>query len=234
MERLAAGGARRAAVGDLRAAPGRADRGRPGGDAAQACRGARPGHTTCGSTSPPSSTARCRRTGRPSSSGSPRRRSTTRCGTPRARSISVRLARTGADAVLEITDDGSGFDDRRPAGGRAGPRLDAGPGGVGGRRPGDRLRAGRRHGRAAGGACVIRVLIADDHPVVRQGLRTFLGVQDDIEVVGEAGRRCRGGGAGRVRPAGRDPARPQDARHGRAGRAHRAARPRASPHGSWC
>jgi DNA-binding NarL/FixJ family response regulator len=30
------------------------------------------------------------------------------------------------------------------------------------------------------------VLIADDHPVVRQGLRTFLGVQDDIEVVGEA------------------------------------------------
>jgi DNA-binding NarL/FixJ family response regulator len=33
---------------------------------------------------------------------------------------------------------------------------------------------------------VIRVLIADDHPVVRQGLRTFLGVQDDIDVVGEA------------------------------------------------
>jgi DNA-binding NarL/FixJ family response regulator len=32
----------------------------------------------------------------------------------------------------------------------------------------------------------ITVLIADDHPVVRQGLRTFLGVQDDIEVVGEA------------------------------------------------
>ena len=33
---------------------------------------------------------------------------------------------------------------------------------------------------------MIRVLIADDHPVVRQGLRTFLGVQEDIEVVGEA------------------------------------------------
>ncbi len=32
----------------------------------------------------------------------------------------------------------------------------------------------------------IRVLIADDHPVVRQGLQTFLGVQDDIEVAGEA------------------------------------------------
>jgi DNA-binding NarL/FixJ family response regulator len=34
---------------------------------------------------------------------------------------------------------------------------------------------------------VIRVLIADDHPVVRQGLRTFLDLQDDITVVGEAG-----------------------------------------------
>jgi NarL family two-component system response regulator LiaR len=33
---------------------------------------------------------------------------------------------------------------------------------------------------------VIRVLIADDQPVVRQGLRTFLQLQDDIEVVGEA------------------------------------------------
>jgi two-component system, NarL family, response regulator LiaR len=33
---------------------------------------------------------------------------------------------------------------------------------------------------------LIRVLVADDHAVVRQGLRTFLDLQDDIEVVGEA------------------------------------------------
>jgi DNA-binding NarL/FixJ family response regulator len=33
---------------------------------------------------------------------------------------------------------------------------------------------------------VIRVLIADDHAVVRQGLRTFLDLQADIDVVGEA------------------------------------------------
>ncbi|MFF4194252.1 response regulator [Nonomuraea sp. NPDC001831] len=33
---------------------------------------------------------------------------------------------------------------------------------------------------------MIRVLIADDHPVVRQGLRTFLDLQDDVTVVGEA------------------------------------------------
>jgi DNA-binding NarL/FixJ family response regulator len=39
-------------------------------------------------------------------------------------------------------------------------------------------------GKDSSGA--VRVLIADDHPVVRQGLRTFLGVQEDIEVVGEA------------------------------------------------
>jgi NarL family two-component system response regulator LiaR len=32
----------------------------------------------------------------------------------------------------------------------------------------------------------IRVLIADDHPVVRRGLRTFLELQEDIEIVGEA------------------------------------------------
>jgi DNA-binding NarL/FixJ family response regulator len=33
---------------------------------------------------------------------------------------------------------------------------------------------------------VIRVLIVDDHAVVRQGLRTFLDLQDDMSVVGEA------------------------------------------------
>ena len=32
----------------------------------------------------------------------------------------------------------------------------------------------------------IRVLVVDDHQVVRRGLRTFLEIQEDIEVVGEA------------------------------------------------
>lgn len=32
----------------------------------------------------------------------------------------------------------------------------------------------------------VRVLLVDDHQVVRRGLRTFLEVQEDIEVVGEA------------------------------------------------
>jgi DNA-binding NarL/FixJ family response regulator len=49
-------------------------------------------------------------------------------------------------------------------------------------------------GPAVGGQAVtgpagpgrISVLIADDHPVVRQGLQVLLSVQDDIDVVGEA------------------------------------------------
>ncbi len=32
----------------------------------------------------------------------------------------------------------------------------------------------------------VRVLLADDHAVVREGLRTFLSLQDGVEVVGEA------------------------------------------------
>ncbi|HWG65169.1 MAG TPA: response regulator transcription factor [Streptosporangiaceae bacterium] len=37
-----------------------------------------------------------------------------------------------------------------------------------------------------GASPALRVLIVDDHPVVRQGLRTLLEVADGIEVVGEA------------------------------------------------
>jgi DNA-binding NarL/FixJ family response regulator len=39
---------------------------------------------------------------------------------------------------------------------------------------------------------VIKVLVVDDHPVVRQGLRTFLDLQDDMTVVGESadGESC--------------------------------------------
>ena len=34
---------------------------------------------------------------------------------------------------------------------------------------------------------MVRVLVVDDHPVVRSGLIGMLAVTDDIEVVGEAG-----------------------------------------------
>ena len=42
---------------------------------------------------------------------------------------------------------------------------------------------------------MIRVLIVDDHAVVREGLRTFLELQDGIEVAGEAGDGAEGVGA---------------------------------------
>ena len=73
------------------------------------------------------------------------------------------------------------------------------------------LAARRRHDGDARGAAMIRVLIADDHAVVRQGLRTFLDLQDDIEVVGEAARRRRGAGGGRAARARRRADRPRDA-----------------------
>lgn len=41
-------------------------------------------------------------------------------------------------------------------------------------------------GGVSGDGSRIRVLLVDDHQVVRRGLRTFLEVQEDIEVVGEA------------------------------------------------
>jgi DNA-binding NarL/FixJ family response regulator len=37
------------------------------------------------------------------------------------------------------------------------------------------------------GPAPIRLLLCDDHEMVRTGLRTFLGLQDDMAVVGEAG-----------------------------------------------
>ena len=47
----------------------------------------------------------------------------------------------------------------------------------------------------------IRVLLVDDHAVVREGLRSFLELQDGIEVVGEAGDGSEGvAAAERLRP----------------------------------
>ena len=71
---------------------------------------------------------------------------------------------------------------------------------------------------------MIRVVLADDHAVVRQGLRTFLDLQDDIEVVAEAGDGAAAVAGRRAHRPRRDPARPRDAGAGRRRRAEAAAR----------
>jgi DNA-binding NarL/FixJ family response regulator/signal transduction histidine kinase len=76
-------------------------------------------------------------------------------------------ARDGALA-LTVADDGAGFD------------------AAAGRHTGRRVAARGRDARPPGGGPVIRVVIADDHAVVRQGLRTLLDLQQEIEVVAEA------------------------------------------------
>jgi DNA-binding NarL/FixJ family response regulator len=49
-----------------------------------------------------------------------------------------------------------------------------------------RARRRRKAGSTTGGNVPIRILIADDHSVVRQGLQMFLSLDPELEVVGEA------------------------------------------------
>ena len=64
----------------------------------------------------------------------------------------------------------------------------------------------------------IRIVIADDHPIFRDGLRRLLDADPRFDVVGEAGDGSRSRGAGRGAAAGHPAARPRDAAGQRAAR----------------
>ena len=101
----------------------------------------------------------------------------------------MRLQGDDGALVLTVTDDGCGFD---PAGPEVrGQRLGLTSMDERATELGGTLRVTSTLGEGTTVRLevprVIRVLLADDHAVVRQGLRTFLDLQDDIEVVAEAG-----------------------------------------------
>ncbi len=131
----------------------------------------------------------------------------------RADHVSVRLAQRDRVLTVEVTDDGIGFDP-------GGAELRSRHLGLTSMEERARELGGELQIRSAPGAGttvrfevarVIRVLLVDDHAVVREGLRAFLELQDGIEVVGEArdGEQALARAAERL--PGRDPDGPRDA-----------------------
>ena len=108
-----------------------------------------------------------------------------------ASTISIVLGRTTGAVTAVIEDDGRGFTrdarQRGPGLARHG-RTTRAPGRQADVESTSRLRdVDRRGGASVVSDTRIRVLIVDDHPVVRSGLRRVLEAETDIEVVGEAG-----------------------------------------------
>ena len=121
-----------------------------------------------------------------------------------ASGVRVALAKAPRQVVLEVSDDGHGFAPEAPSGGLGLASMRERAAAVGAAltirsgKTGTVVRmtvpvqdwAGHHGVRYAGRRPMtqpISVLIVDDHPVVRRGLRALLEVQDGIEVTGEAG-----------------------------------------------
>ena len=103
----------------------------------------------------------------------------------RARHAEIEIEEAEGHVVLAVRDDGEGFDLAAMRHGTFGHVDDARARGGRGRRAPRRDRAGARYARRREGAALmaIRVLIADDHAVVAEGLRHLIEAERDIEVV---------------------------------------------------
>ena len=101
-----------------------------------------------------------------------------------ASSVSVRLSLVDDAVRLFVRDDGVGFDPDGVSG--FGLARHAVPGRAGGWHT-ERPERPERHRTHPGGAGLIRIMLVDDHPVVREGLRGMLEAEPDLTVVGEAG-----------------------------------------------
>ena len=107
-----------------------------------------------------------------------------------AGTVDLSLTVQGGALLLVVADDGRGVRGRSE--GRASPACGSGLALVGGR-----LEMGTRHGGGTevrllvppggGMADQVRILLADDHALVRQGVRMILDAQPDLTVVAEAG-----------------------------------------------
>ena len=106
----------------------------------------------------------------------------------RATRVGLTLSYMEDLVTLDVRDDGVGFE---PSAHRLRPDRDA-PARAGRRRRArGRVRARRGHRDLRERAGVISLLIADDHPVVRNGLRGIFTGDPDFEVLGEAATASR-------------------------------------------
>ena len=105
-----------------------------------------------------------------------------------ARQLTVAMTRQDGHVELAVRDTGIGFDPSAPRTGTGLTHIRDRVAELGGTVD-IRQRTWPRRGahRPGAGAMTIRVVIADDHRVVRDGLCYLLGQEPDVEVVGEAG-----------------------------------------------